>query len=264
MSDRILEVVVVLLPTLFAVGIEVVSKDLRERRLWRVAVLVFGIVTSLLTWLQMSRADQTHGREQKELRDRLDQSLLTQQYTKGQLDSLALMVGKMGQPNSNNSELAAAIRQMAQAKAQDVADLKASNSEACKRAHAQAQAIRDFRDQYDSSSRSDQESYMARYAQAPQASRDAIWSEMAKREFAAYQNHEAQFRNKFLSDAKYLRDLLFERLPPKTADSLRAQNGEAEADLQIGMRAGASDERGVATYLDELADALCVAKGKSD
>lgn len=47
MSDRILEVVVVLLPTLFAVGIEVVSKDLRERRLWRVAVLVFGIVTSL-------------------------------------------------------------------------------------------------------------------------------------------------------------------------------------------------------------------------
>jgi hypothetical protein len=257
MSDRILAVSVVLLPTLFAVGMEVINKEVRESTFWRIAVLVFGIAVSLLTWLQMSRADGMHDREQKELQNKLDQSLLTQQYTKGQLDSLALMVGKIGQSTPENSGLTAAIRQMAQSRAQDVSDLKASNSELCKRAHAEAQAIRDFQDRYDTSSRAEQETYMDRYRQSRSDGKDAVWSEMTQHQVAEYQANEAQFRNKFLSDAKYLRDLLFERLPPNTADSLRGQNGEAEADLQLGVRAGALGEHVIATYLDELANGLC-------
>jgi hypothetical protein len=263
MPDRILTLVVVLLPTLFAVALEVVSKELRGSRFWRIAVLAFGVATSLLTWLQISRADEAHERDQKELKDKLDQSLLTQQYTKGQLDSLALMVGKIGQPSPENSALATAIKQMAQAHAQNVTDLKALSSELCERAHAEARAIRNFQDQYDVASRAEQESYMDRYSRTPQGTgRDAVWSEMTQHQFSEYQVHDAQFRNKFLSDAKYMRDLLLERLPPKTADALRAQNGEAEAYLQIGTRAGAGNERIIATYLDELADGLCSSQPK--
>ena|ERR1700741_453719 len=44
------------LPTLFAVGIEVVSKKIKEHPYWRFGVLVFGVGLSVLTWFHMSRA----------------------------------------------------------------------------------------------------------------------------------------------------------------------------------------------------------------
>jgi len=56
--DQVLAVAVVLLPTLFAVGIEVVSKEIKQHPYWRVAVLAFGIGLSALTWFQMSRANK--------------------------------------------------------------------------------------------------------------------------------------------------------------------------------------------------------------
>src|SRR5580700_154137 len=149
MFDQILTVLVVLLPTLFAVVLEAVNKEIKEHPYWKIGVLAFGIGLSALTWLQISRADKTHGREveasakaQVELKAELDQSLLTQQYTKGQLDSLSLMVGRLGQSTPQGEALAAAIKQMAQATAQNVADLKATNTDLCKRSHAKAEEIR--------------------------------------------------------------------------------------------------------------------------
>ena len=65
MVDQILAVAVVLLPTLFAVGIEVVSKEIKEDPYWRVAVLAFGIGLSVLTWLQMSRAAKNAAADQE-------------------------------------------------------------------------------------------------------------------------------------------------------------------------------------------------------
>ncbi len=43
MGDQILAVAVVLLPTLFAVGVEVVSKEIKDHPYWRIVVLTFGV-----------------------------------------------------------------------------------------------------------------------------------------------------------------------------------------------------------------------------
>jgi arginine exporter protein ArgO len=59
MGDQILAVAVVLLPTLFAVGIEGVSKEIKQHPYWRRIVFTFGIGLSVLTWFQMSRANKT-------------------------------------------------------------------------------------------------------------------------------------------------------------------------------------------------------------
>lgn len=56
--DLILTWAVVILPSIFALAIEVVSKTIKERLVWRIAVIVFGIGLSALTGLQISRADK--------------------------------------------------------------------------------------------------------------------------------------------------------------------------------------------------------------
>jgi hypothetical protein len=56
MLDQLLAVAVVLLPTLFALAVEIVSKEIKEHPYWRAAVLAFGIGLSALTWFQLSRA----------------------------------------------------------------------------------------------------------------------------------------------------------------------------------------------------------------
>jgi hypothetical protein len=58
MVDVILGVAVVLLPTLFAVGIELVSKEIRDNRYWKWGVLAFGVVISALTGTQIYRANK--------------------------------------------------------------------------------------------------------------------------------------------------------------------------------------------------------------
>src|SRR5216684_158795 len=63
MVDQILAVAVVLLPTLFAVGIEVVSKEIKAHPYWRIAVLAFGLGLSALTWFQMSQATKAANTE---------------------------------------------------------------------------------------------------------------------------------------------------------------------------------------------------------
>src|SRR5216684_61281 len=56
MLNQVLAVLVILLPTLFAVVLEVVSKEIKENAYWRVGVLAFGMGLSALTWFQVSRA----------------------------------------------------------------------------------------------------------------------------------------------------------------------------------------------------------------
>lgn len=66
MLDQVLAAAVVLLPTLFAVGIEVVSKEIKEHPVWRIAVLAFGVGISVLTWFQISRAAAVANREREQ------------------------------------------------------------------------------------------------------------------------------------------------------------------------------------------------------
>jgi hypothetical protein len=57
--DQVLAWAVVILPTLFAAGIEIVSKEIKQHPYWRVGVIAFGIGLSALTWLQISRASRS-------------------------------------------------------------------------------------------------------------------------------------------------------------------------------------------------------------
>jgi hypothetical protein len=65
MFDLLLSWAVVILPTAFALGIEVVSKEIRDRPYWRLGVIAFGIGLSSLTWFQMSRATNAANTDRK-------------------------------------------------------------------------------------------------------------------------------------------------------------------------------------------------------
>jgi len=66
MIDSILAWFVVIAPTLFALGIEVISEEIRKSGRWRVGVLCFGLLLSGLTWWQQSRERKTSAREREE------------------------------------------------------------------------------------------------------------------------------------------------------------------------------------------------------
>jgi hypothetical protein len=255
MLDQILTVLVVILPTLFAVLLEAVSKEIKEHPYWRIGVLTFGIGLSALTWIQISRADRIHDNEQKELEGKLDQSLLAQQYTKGQLESLSLTVG---QCNQSSPQLAVAIKQMAQANAQNASDLKASNAELCKRTYTKAEDIRRFQAKYESDRQAVEMQDLAkqRAATTDQASRELL-NNMRQRDWMSQQSHDLEFRSKYMPGAKYLRDLLMSRIPPKMSETLVNNNGQAEMNLAFSTFSGNANEYGIATYLDELANAVC-------
>ncbi len=262
MLDQGLEWAVSALPTLFAVALALITNEIRKdkRRFW--AVWAFGVIISVLTAVYIHHSDQIHNEElrkseqkQDDLRGKLDQSLLQQQYTKGQLDSLALMVGRVGQPGLQGTELAAAIKQMS---AQNKADLEASNSDLCKPARQEAQEIRTFQQKYDADERAlmDQEWTQAASTTTDQQRKD-FFEARARRLLESMQTHENEFRSRYVARAKYLRDLLINRIPPKTAELLIQSNSQSESSLNSGMLSGASIEYVLANYLDELANTVC-------
>jgi len=56
MIDFLLGWLVIIMPTLFALGIEVIDERVRKNRSWRIGVIVFGISLSALTWSQQTRS----------------------------------------------------------------------------------------------------------------------------------------------------------------------------------------------------------------
>jgi len=56
MADQILAIAVVLLPTIFAVVLELVNDEIKKSIGWRIGVMVFGLSLSVLTAYQMVRA----------------------------------------------------------------------------------------------------------------------------------------------------------------------------------------------------------------
>jgi len=70
MLDFMLELAVIVLPTLFAVGIEVTGEKAKKSRYWRWGVIGFGIALSALTAWQMSRASRKATAEQEAATER--------------------------------------------------------------------------------------------------------------------------------------------------------------------------------------------------
>lgn len=95
-----------------------------QKKLGKMYVGGFVILGFFSIWLIVQQSNEAQlaqnkmqekaDREEKELRGKLDQSLLSQEYMRGQLDSIGLMIGKLGDGSTNSSmkALAVAIRKM--------------------------------------------------------------------------------------------------------------------------------------------------------
>jgi hypothetical protein len=86
------------------------------------AFVLLCVVSMFLTVGQSKEAEKKQtqiqdkaDRQEKELRGKLDQSLLSQEYMRGQLDSIGLMIGKLGEAKNNPDlkQLATAVAKMA-------------------------------------------------------------------------------------------------------------------------------------------------------
>ncbi len=113
---------VVVLPTVIAVlSVLVAIKLTKGERLqgWWVLIIVLGIGASILTWVSQSRARNEHDKElgaqrqgQSELRTKLDESLLSREYMRGQLESLSLMVRRTGAGDPGMKRLSDSIAKL--------------------------------------------------------------------------------------------------------------------------------------------------------
>jgi hypothetical protein len=256
MFEIVLGAIVIIITALLA---EKVPPKWRKL-LWTLFIVFVAVqaVIQIRARIDERRKSETSENTQRQLKSELDQSLLNQQYTKGQLDSLSLTVGRLGQPTAQGDALAAAIKQMAQATAQNANDLRASNEDLCKRAHAKAEEIRVFQEKYDDA---ELESQLQDFQAAARATTDdqrrGILSAQDQKRTNARLAHESEFRSKYMPQAKYLRDLLMERVPPSASDMLMRNNGQAEANFSISTLVGAFSESVIATYLDEIANVVC-------
>lgn len=108
MFDRLLTMLAVLLPTLFAVTVELVNRRTKARRSWRLSVIAFGIGSSCITALQIYRSDNAHAQEVHQQRDEasglsreLHEARVAQQvsnsYFKAKLEDEEIFYAKLAQ-----------------------------------------------------------------------------------------------------------------------------------------------------------------------
>ena len=67
-----LEWFVIIAPTVFALVIEIMGENVRRHWLWKLGVFAFGVVLSLLTWLQLSRQEAAALKVQGDLKSSLE------------------------------------------------------------------------------------------------------------------------------------------------------------------------------------------------
>jgi hypothetical protein len=226
-----------------------------------IAVGLIGIVLTAVLARMGSEAQRINERTQdgmrvdlKDAKDKMDRSLIAQADMNGQLKGLQLALGNM----LGMKEVAAAIGQMVQANAQNASDLKASSSEMCERAHSWAGKVRIFQYQYDTSERAiEEKSWQLERAAKTDEERHRVTDEENHQTISSYQAHAQAFGANYVPEAKYLRDLLIDRVPPNAREMLRRNNAQADGNLATSMMAGAAAEYSIANYLDELANAVC-------
>jgi len=227
-----------------------------------IGVALTGVLAKMGSEEQRSTAkmqDQMRS-DLKDAKDKMDASLLNQQYTKGHLDSLVLLVSKSGQ---GNPDIASAIKELARENSQKIADMNASNVDLCGRTNVLAIKIRQFQNEFENQQGQDEvASWQKEKTATTDAERRNLFAQNAQRVMLAEQKHESDFREVYFVDAKYLRDLLAERLPKATKDILISNNLQADGNLQRGSMNGAFNEYAIANYLDELAKSLCQGRGR--
>jgi hypothetical protein len=266
MLDQILAVLAVLLPTLFAVVIEVASKEIRAHPYWRIGVLAFGVGLSALTWVQISRNDGAHAREIERQHNEMERQHtdivnltgeLRQSETLRQVDS-AYLKAKL-EDYAQLSKLAPALMQMAQTgeefQRRQYQEKMTSNRELFDLTMSVVQKTRDFATKYETLET--QRAFrpfppnLATMTDDERRQAALQWSQDAGQERS--QQH-AEFVNTILPGAVYARDE-FRKKKIKEPDLSGFERSEVNGCFN-GLLAGIHPERRMADYLEYMAKQL--------
>jgi len=268
MLDSLLDSAVVLLPiALSTVGVIVSIKIPKEKHRiwWIVSFIAFGVILSVLTYIQQSRTRTEYNRQQveqakqqKDLKDMLEksgialtQSRLAQEYMKGQLDSLSLLAGKISQSVSDPGikQVAGAIEKLVQSNVQTIV---ASNKQICSNTFNLAKRMQKFeQERMSKSSRRMEQEWNAMRTAKTDEEKHHIWNQYIAQSIQNSANEQYEFRTTLLGEAIYLKDELLKRLPSEP------QPSRMEAIAFEGSLAGPYPVSNAAVYLEKLARKLC-------
>jgi hypothetical protein len=254
-TDTLLNMAInVILPFLMALGGGILAAKAltseTEKRMW-----IFGFILIFLLCVGLSFVQQVRdttakesARAQSQQRDL--QSSGEIKYMQGELDSINRVLGTLSS-NSNPNQVAAVLKSLMPE------ETKLSRKQLCNRATALAQKIRLFQSEFesqemDASMRESQE-FAGKTREELRARGQQIALERERRN----DNHTFEFRNQYMSDAKYIHDQIMNRLTVEQRDALANRNKNAESNLSLSMLSGAFNEYQIAGYLDELAKTLC-------
>jgi len=196
----------------------------------------------------------------QELQHKFDQSVLEQARMTGQLTAMKEIMGNLSQTGLPGfKEFATAVTGIVRADAQRAADAETTDKQLCDRTMDLVKRLRVFQDKFEEA-RSN--IYRAEPILTNPDERHAEHVKEMQAIQKQYQEQDAQFRSQFLGDAKYLKDLMFSKLPMQKRDALVLNNGQSETTLSVGTAVGANDEYHLANYLEEIAKTLCPEKLK--
>jgi hypothetical protein len=260
---------VVVLPTVIAVLSVQVSIKLTKgesHKVWWGFTIFLGIGASVLTWFSQATARKQHSaesdaqkQEQTKLRDKLDQSLLSQEHIKGQLDSFAIVLGTIKSTNANSSgdtrQLADLLQKMVKpVPVNSVLDAM-TNQQLQDSVLALVKQMRETDSQFERAKREmTDRQWQADLAITDKtqftAVRDKNWTEIQQ----TYATQDNEFRQKYLGRAIAARDQMLKRIPPDKIPNVNPMHGPSSLDF--GHLLGATTVGRVADYLEQLALAL--------
>jgi hypothetical protein len=95
MLDLVLSWGVIVLPTLFALGLELVDEKIRKHPFWKYGVIAFGITLSALTFWQQSRAVKNAKKDQEEAIQRTAEKISKELAPKVAAETSGQVVGTL-------------------------------------------------------------------------------------------------------------------------------------------------------------------------
>jgi hypothetical protein len=235
----------------------------KKLRIW--AWIAFSVLAFAYSYVGILLSKQDRVEQDKrdasiqELQRKLDQSVLEQTRTTGELTAMKEIMGHLGQVGLPGfKEFGDAISGLTRNNERRAADATATNKQLCDKALDLTTKIRDFENKFETGLQS--RVINAKPLPTNPEERQAEWTRRRQEEFQQSQEHSAQFLDQFLGSVKYLEDLMLAKLPLDKHDALVNNNGQAESSLILGTKTGAFDEYMIAGYLEETAKTLCPPK----
>jgi hypothetical protein len=135
-----------------------------------------------------------------------------------------------------------------------------TDAQLCNRTTSLAQKIRSFEADFRSNDPFGPEKWFPQMAGKTREEQQAIFQKNVQQDTQRRKTHEEQFVSEFLSDVKYDHDQIIDRLPAARRDQLVNHNRQEEASISSAQLVGVDDGYQLASYLDQLAKALCSKK----